>query len=487
MLLKNRLCCMVLVLAVLVGSVCSSTLNPLPTPVPEQKPLVYDFSGATAEANQLALQGAGFGTFPQAGITFGSIPTDNGFVNATDGKGAIIQAKPGEGIMIFLPVVSVGKAAMIRCSVRTTSIEASVYLASIDKGENVFVSTITPNNGNYFLNKWKRIADFCLPPSSKGFQPLLQIINTSKTASLTAYVDNFEVYTLEKGRYYSEEFLNGDETDPDAISIAPEPTLPLPTPTPVVQGTPTPTPVLSQTVTVKLLGLGTNSKPLDMVLIPAGKFTMGAPVTDKYSVDDERPLHQVTITKPFYMGKYEVTQAQWQAVMGSNPSHYKGENLPVEAISWEDTQIFIQKLNQLGLGTFRLPTEAEWEYACRAGTTTQFYWGEDPNYTEISNYAWYYTEQLTDQTHEVGLKKPNPWGLFDMSGNVWEWCQDWYTTPYPSEPQTDPLIPTSTIGPVFRGGSWFSSPWGCRSGKRSTGESGVGFSDAGLRLVRVAQ
>ena len=281
---------------------------------------------------------------------------------------------------------------------------------------------------------------------------------------------------LEKGRYYSEEFLNGDETDPDSISITQEPVLPIPTPTPVISvtltptqvlsGTPTPTPALSQAVTVKIPGLTTDAKPLDMVLIPAGKFTMGASSNEKYSLDDEWPQHQVTITKPFYMGKYEVTQAQWQAVMGANPSHYKGENLPVEAISWEDTQVFIQKLNLMGLGTFRLPTEAEWEYACRAGTTTAFYWGADPTYVNISNYAWFYTEQLTDQTHEVGLKKPNPWGLFDMSGNVWEWCQDWYTTPYPSEPQTDPLIPTSTIGPVFRGGSWFCSPWGCRSAKR---------------------
>ncbi|MBC7324568.1 MAG: formylglycine-generating enzyme family protein, partial [Moorella sp. (in: Bacteria)] len=126
-----------------------------------------------------------------------------------------------------------------------------------------------------------------------------------------------------------------------------------------------------------------------MVLIPAGTFMMGSPNNEQDRSSNEGPQHQVTLTKPFYLGKYEVTQAQWKAVMGSNPSYFRGNNLPVEQVSWNDCQTFIQRLNQLGQGTFRLPTEAEWEYACRAGTTTRFYWGDDPNYSQIGQYAWY--------------------------------------------------------------------------------------------------
>jgi len=163
---------------------------------------------------------------------------------------------------------------------------------------------------------------------------------------------------------------------------------------------------------------------MEFVLIPAGTFTMGSPDSDSNAYDHEKPAHQVTISEPFYMGKYEVTQAQWKAVMGENPSRFKGDDHPVENVSWEDVQQFIQKLNaKEGKEACRLPTEAEWEYAARAGTTTIYSFGN--NASQLGNYAWY-DENSGNTTHPVGDKPPNPWGLYDMHGNVWEWVQDWY-------------------------------------------------------------
>ncbi|RJP32347.1 MAG: formylglycine-generating enzyme family protein, partial [Candidatus Omnitrophota bacterium] len=157
-------------------------------------------------------------------------------------------------------------------------------------------------------------------------------------------------------------------------------------------------------ISVSLPGLPSGAKPLEMVLIPAGTFTMGSPSSEKDRDDDEGPQHQVTISKPFYIGKYPVTQAQWLAVMGTNPAegYGVGNDYPVYNISWNDCQEFIKKLNQMGQGEFRLPTEAEWEYACRAGTTTRFFWGNDLNYTEIKDYAWYDGNNNPRGTKEVG-------------------------------------------------------------------------------------
>ena len=170
---------------------------------------------------------------------------------------------------------------------------------------------------------------------------------------------------------------------------------------------------------VNLPGLVAGATPLEMILIPAGTFTMGSPSNEKDRTIDE-VQHQVTLTKDFYIGKYEVTQAQWQAVMGSNPSSFSGDNNPVELVSWNNCQEFITKLNQMGQGTFGLPTEAEWEYSYRAGTTTAFYWGEDTGYSQIGQYAWY-SSNSSSKTHEVGQKLPNAWGMHDMIGNVNEW------------------------------------------------------------------
>ena len=206
----------------------------------------------------------------------------------------------------------------------------------------------------------------------------------------------------------------------------------------------------NQTITIPMT-LPSGAKPLEMVLIPAGSFMMGA---------------NVTITKPFYMGKYEVTQAQWQAIMGNNPASYQGDiNKPVESVSWDTCQKFIQKLNGLGQGTFRIPTEAEWEYACRAGTTTRFYWGDDTSETLIKQYAWYRGNNSPDKTKPVGLLLPNAWGLYDMSGNVHEWCSDWFAN-LPTEPQIDPQGPASGDKKVIKGGHWGNVASGCQSSLR---------------------
>ncbi len=236
--------------------------------------------------------------------------------------------------------------------------------------------------------------------------------------------------------------------------------------------------------TIPLPNLPQGAKPLEMVLIPAGSFTMGSPDSEQDRGSDEGPQHQVTISKSFYMGKYEVTQAQWEAVMGNNPSYFIGNpNNPVEQVSWNDCLEFISKLNQMDLGTFRLPTEAEWEYACRAGTTERFYWGDDPNYTQIEDYAWYGGNNIVNGAKEVGTKLPNPWNLFDMIGNVYEWCQDTYSG-YSSTPEIDPVVTNSGNYRVLRGGVWNYSADSCRSADR--GGNGPDYASYyfGFRLSR---
>jgi formylglycine-generating enzyme required for sulfatase activity len=199
---------------------------------------------------------------------------------------------------------------------------------------------------------------------------------------------------------------------------------------------------------ILVIDLGGGVK-MDFVLIPAGEFVMGSPSGE--GSDKEHPQHQVRISRPFYLGKYEVTQEQWHAVMGSNPSQLKDPRNPVENVSWNDCQEFLKKLNSSVKGRyFRLPTEAEWEYACRAGSTTAYYFGDSAS--ELGNYAWY-LENAEHKPHPVGQKKPNAWGLYDMHGNVCEWCSDWYG-PYESGKQTDPVGLSSGYFRVLRGGSW---------------------------------
>ncbi|MBS1794308.1 MAG: formylglycine-generating enzyme family protein [Acidobacteria bacterium] len=226
---------------------------------------------------------------------------------------------------------------------------------------------------------------------------------------------------------------------------------------------------------------------MEFVKIPAGSFTMGSPPGEKDREDNENQ-HRVTIGRDFYLGKYEVTQAQWKAVMGSNPSIFKGDNLPVENVSWDDAQEFIKKLNAKGEGTYRLPTEAEWEYAARAGTTTAFSFGdslssEQANFDGNYPYGTASKGKYLAKTTPVGSYAPNGWGLYDMHGNVWEWCADWYGD-YPDGSVADPTGPGSGSNRVNRGGSWRSHGRGLRSAYRYGYVPSDRYYILGFRLVR---
>jgi formylglycine-generating enzyme required for sulfatase activity len=247
----------------------------------------------------------------------------------------------------------------------------------------------------------------------------------------------------------------------------------------LLAGCPPPNP--GDTETIMLPG----NVPLEMVWCPAGTFMMGRYQGEQDSYSNEDPQHQVGFSSGFWIGKYEVTQAQWEAVTGSNPSYFPGDNRPVEQVSWNDAQSFITALNIVTDRTFRLPSEAEWEYACRAGTTTRFYWGEDPTYTFIGNDAWHLGNS-GDQTHDVGGKLANAWGLEDMSGNVWEWCEDDWHDNYTGAPTDGRAWVDSSRGPdrANRGGGFSSIQSGCRSAIRvgNTATSKLYF--FGFRLAR---
>ena len=217
----------------------------------------------------------------------------------------------------------------------------------------------------------------------------------------------------------------------------------------------------------------------NMVRVEGGTFMMGATSEQgSDAFDDEKPAHQVTLSS-FSIGKYEVTQEEWQAVMGSNPSKFKGAKRPVEQVSWTDCQEFLRKLNLLTGKRFRLPTEAEWEYAARGGNRSigYKYAGSD----NLGNVAWY-TDNSGNETHPVGQKSPNELGLYDMSGNVWEWCQDWKGD-YSSSSQTNPTGPAGGSRRVYRGGSWNRYARICRSSIRSSSSPSDRFGNLGLRLA----
>jgi formylglycine-generating enzyme required for sulfatase activity len=220
----------------------------------------------------------------------------------------------------------------------------------------------------------------------------------------------------------------------------------------------------------------------DMVFAKGKTFTMGCS-DDECSETEwgwELPTHSVTL-KDFSIGKFPVTQELWKAVMGDNPSGFKGDNLPVEMVSWEEVQKFITKLNSATGKKFRLPTEAEWEFAARGGSKSNRYKYSGSN--DADAVAWYVVNG-ENKTHPVGAKEPNELGLYDMSGNVWEWCSDWYKSDYYAiSPQNNPQGPSSGLGRVVRGGSWYYIVQYCRVANRFYYSPGFRFSNIGFRLV----
>ena len=240
--------------------------------------------------------------------------------------------------------------------------------------------------------------------------------------------------------------------------------------------TPTPTADLGETFT--------NTIGMEFVPIAAGAFEMGSPSDEEGRYSNEGPVHHVNMENAFYMGRYEVTQKQWRAIMGDNdnPSDLKGDDLPVENVSWDDVQEFIKKLNEKeSTDKYRLPSEAEWEYACRAGTTTRYSFGDSES--KLGDYAWY-TENSDKKTHPVGQKKPNSWGLYDMHGNVWEWVEDSWHDSYNGAPADGSVWGGDGANRVIRGGSWFHRAFNCRSVNRDYYDPRTRDIDLGFRILK---
>jgi formylglycine-generating enzyme required for sulfatase activity len=237
---------------------------------------------------------------------------------------------------------------------------------------------------------------------------------------------------------------------------------------------------------VKLKSIITNSIGLQMVLIPAGTFLMGSPVGEAHRSGDEGPQHRVRITKPFHLGVHEVTQAQYDRTMGTNPSHFKGPQHPVETVSWDDAGSFCAKLSALSKEkaagrVYRLPTEAEWEYACRADSTTPYSFGDDRD--AMGDHAWF-GDNASSTTHPVGEKRPNGWGLYDMHGNVWEWCEDWFGE-YTKSPVDDPVGLATGSARGIRGGCWLGAAKDCRTADRLSHQPDSRYFFLGFRVATV--
>lgn len=213
---------------------------------------------------------------------------------------------------------------------------------------------------------------------------------------------------------------------------------------------------------------------MEFVWVPGGCYRMGSNSGGK----DEKPVHEVCLDG-FWIGKYEVTQAEWRQVMGSNPSHFKGDRNPVEKVSWHDAQDFVRRLRSMGGGNVRLPTEAEWEYAARSGGRRETYAGGE----DVNRVAWY-DKNSGKRSHPVGTKAPNGLGIYDMSGNVWEWCQDNFDKKaYSRHSRHNPVNRTSVDNYASRGGSWFANTSYCRTSDRGHDSPGR-YNNTGFRLVR---
>jgi formylglycine-generating enzyme required for sulfatase activity len=230
-----------------------------------------------------------------------------------------------------------------------------------------------------------------------------------------------------------------------------------------------------------------NSIGMKLALIPPGQFLMGSPEFEEGRQSNEM-LHQVRITKPFYLGVYEVTQEEYNLVVGSNPSYFKGGKRPVELVSWEQAVEFCRKLSAKEGQEYRLPTEAEWEYACRAGTITPFSFGTKLDWDQancIGNGPLFITGPSKRETVRVGSYQPNGFGLCDMHGNVWEWCADLFDEKYfAASPVDDPPGPTEGSFRVFRGSAWDSNAWECRTAVRDHSSDSWTFFNLGFRVAR---
>jgi len=224
----------------------------------------------------------------------------------------------------------------------------------------------------------------------------------------------------------------------------------------------------------------------EMVWLEPGRFNMGSPVDEQGRDPDENPRHEVTLSNGFWIGKFEITQNQYRAIKRRNPSHFQGGDNPVEKVSWNDAIAYCERLTkrhqmEIPAGyTFRLPTEAEWEYACRAGTTSKFSFGN--NDSELGDYGWF-LDTSNFETHPGGRKNPNPWGLYDMHGNVWEWCMDPYLDSYVDRNPSGRSAEDAFSERVFRGGGWSYLSEDCRSANRDWGKPSLKNSDLGFRIV----
>ena len=226
-----------------------------------------------------------------------------------------------------------------------------------------------------------------------------------------------------------------------------------------------------------------NSLGMEFIQIQAGSFKMGGDKNREQAEDHENPIHNVSFSESIMMGKYAVTQAQWRAVMNHNPSDFKDDLRPVETVSWHDVQDFIDALNKLeNTENYRLPTEAEWEYAARAGSESAYAFGSEA--VRLGEFAWY-EKNAQHQTHPVGQLAPNDWGLYDMHGNVHEWCQDWFDREYYSQsPSHAPAGPAKGLAKSLRGGDWGSEGWYCRCASRSLSSADRRSNRVGFRLVK---
>jgi sulfatase modifying factor 1 len=241
-----------------------------------------------------------------------------------------------------------------------------------------------------------------------------------------------------------------------------------------------------------LVSLLSNSLDMQFTLIEPGSFIMGSPDTEAHRIGHET-LHPVTLSKAYYLQTTPVTQAHWQALMGDNPSYFKGARRPVEQVSWKDCQRFILKLNRLQEGVYRLPTEAEWEYAARAGRETPFGIGNghdldstQANFDGSGPYGAAAQGIYREETTPVKSFQANAWGLYDMHGNVWEWCQDWYAE-YPAGTLIDPTGPEQGVFRIIRGGGWRYSGQHCRCASRNYDSPDGRSRSLGFRVVRVAE